>query len=445
MKRLLLLAPLAALFVACNVAPTPTPAPTATCACPTCAPTATTRPTRTPTPEPATATPAPTWDGSGFKRNAAPELIGICQGDGSHGAGGNNWYYVSGQSLAWRFIEPMAGTYNFSAPDPGGYLGQAPIPAVATVTALDAKNQAAGREPFYLWLQLAWWSPGNDWIPAWAQIERLPYVGNPGDGTFPNPFDARIVTAMRPAIAEMARRWNSEPRVSAFLAYLGEYGEMNVKYVCAKDTPGTKSDCGSEPDNVLIQAAIKRVKAETGETVTPAQMIASYPDASGVAWQHRWQRELFIYFVKPMIEMYAAAWTKTPIVIQLGNMSEWHFGNAHCGANEAGVTCASLAEKVAEYASTWDGRVWLKQNGLGNSSTGAYAVLMGKYSNRTRVIWEPGSTTPDGDKLNAAINVGKASATCYQSWLIDGGMSIPLTTQKAMLRDNYMATYWSKP
>ena len=132
---------------------TPTPAPTATCpACATCAPTITPKPTKTATVGPAatvTPTPAPTWDGAGFKANAAPELIGICQGDGSHGAQGNNWYYVSGQSVAWKFIEPQKGIYNWQAPDPSGYLGQSPVSAVATTTALNDK----GKEPFYVWLQ----------------------------------------------------------------------------------------------------------------------------------------------------------------------------------------------------------------------------------------------------------------------------------------------------
>ncbi len=396
-----------------------TPAPTAT---------ATLTPTATAT---ATATPA-------FKLNASPELLMICQGDGSHGAGGNNAYYVAGDSVSWRKMEPAPGTYNFQAPDPSGYLGQSPISAVATTTALDAKNRAAGRDPFYVWLQMGWWTPGNDWIPAHVQVERLPYIGNPADGSFPNPFDPNLIPQMEPIIAEMAQRWNDEPRVSAITVWLGEYGELNAKYICAADSPSHKADCGSEPDNVLIQAAIRRVGAETGEAVTAAQMIDAYE-----GWQHRWQYELFRYFVRPMIEMYARHWTQTPLVVQLGNMGEWHFGSAHCGASDAGGACKSLSEQVAAYvAETWGPRVWLKQNGLGNSSTAAYAALMGQYATKTRITWETGATLPDATMLNAALRAG--SAICYQSWMIESAFPVPLPTQKATLRRNYETTYWQE-
>jgi len=396
-----------------------TPAPTAT---------ATLTPTATAT---ATATPA-------LKMNAQPELLMICQGDGKHGVGGNNGYYISGESISWRKMEPAPGVYDFQAADAAGYRGQSPVSAVATTTALDARNQTQGKEPFYVWLQMAWWTPGNDWLPAHVQVERLPYVGNPADGTFPNPFDPRLIPQMEPIVAEMARRWDGEPRVSAVMVWLGEYGELNAKYICAADAPSHKADCGSEPDNVLIQAAVRRVQVETGEAVSPEEMIAAYN-----GWQHRWQYELFRYFVRPMIEMYARHWARTPIVVQLGNMGEWHFGNAHCGANEPGGNCLSLTEQVAAYAAhTWGRRVWLKQNGLGNSTTAAYAALMGQYATLTRVTWETGATLPDMAELRAALQAG--SAICYQSWMIESAFPIPLPTQKATLKRNYETTYWQE-
>jgi hypothetical protein len=213
--------------------------------------------------------------------------------------------------------------------------------------------------------------------------------------------------------------------------------------VCAADNPARKSDCGSEPDNILITAAIARVKAETGQTWTPAQMIASYDDGSGKLWQHRWQYYLFLYYVKPMIEMHARHWLNMPLVVQLGNASEWHFGNAHCGASDPGsADCWSLPEKVADYvANTWGPRVWLKQNGLGNSSTTAYATLMGRYANKTRVTWEPGGTVPNAGYIDAAINLGKGSAICYQAGYIDQ-LPVPAPTQKPLLKSNYQAYYW---
>lgn len=434
------------LLAGCQPVPTPTPTPCAPCA--TCEPTMTATATATASATPAatdTPTPAPTFDPTGFKFNARPELLMVCQGDGSHGAGGNNGYYVSGQSVSLKAMNPAPGVYNFQAPDPSGYLGQSPISAVATTTALDAKNRAAGRDPFYVWLQVMWWSPGNDWIPAHLQVERLPYIGNPADGTFPNPFDARLIAGIEPTVREMASRWNIEPRVSAMIVNLGEYGEANAKYVCAADSPSHKADCGSEPDNVLIQAAIRRVQAETGEVLTAEQMIAAYDDGSGHRWQHRWQFYLMEYFTKPMITMYAAWWPQTPLVVQLGNMSEWHFGSAHCGAEgqPGAADCWSYAEQLAHWTADHLGaRAILKQNGLGNSSTYAYATLMGSLGGKTRIAWEPGGTLPSADMLRAALQTAHGSALCYQAGYYDDPMPIPLATQKAMLRGNFETYFW---
>jgi hypothetical protein len=255
----------------------------------------------------------------------------------------------------------------------------------------------------------------------------------------------------------MANEFDNNPRVEAvIISSGGRWGEIGMPYhSCWYASDGDVKN----PNNVYVKTMAQAVG------VTPAELTQPYTDADGYFWEAKWDW-YYAQRVIDLIDIYMRHWKSTPVVLQLGS-------GISCVGYAAGVHMGP-AWYVADYATkTYGQRVWLKQNGWGDTFTGPYYAysydgLMQHFSAYTRVVYEGGhlpswcygagcAFTTDADAtahnyrqfLNA-INSAHLSAACLQSQILAGGnANYPLDTSgwtpgefKTKLLANYNTYYY---
>lgn len=253
-----------------------------------------------------------------------------------------------------------------------------PQPGQFNWAPLDAQIHKASDLEKRIWLELL---TTEGQTPAWAREGGVPLIGSRG-GT-PVPWDPAYQTLLRRAVHAMAAKYDDDPTVDAVnLMAGGCYGEMAI---CARETDTALWEQVGYTDDLFISAVKQIIDIYLEEEYT-------WPDG---AKTHGFRR--------------------TPVVLQLGGGLYGH--------------TAAVIQPVVTYAmETYGMRVWLKYNGLGGSFDMKW--IFDKYSDVTRVGYEPAGTTAEFDQspeqyIMAALNQ-HASFLCLQKRyfaLTDAGWS----------------------
>lgn len=275
-----------------------------------------------------------------------PSLLGNCGGPTAQSPVPEvivSWGYLFGIEDYWSTVETARGQFNWGPLD--AFVNSAP------------SNKK-------LWLQIVTntASCGAPSIPDWAiaaGVHQFPDKYDPGKfcKTRPVQWDPKYLEFLEEALKAMGQRYDSNPKIEAYLMMSGgDWGEMALPYKqCFVDA--------RDPNNIYVKE-MARVYEQPVDKIT----------GSCNEWEFCFD---YYYFesVKKIIDMYARSFSK-PVVLQLGS----------------GLSCrGTVAEKAAEYAAnTYGPKVWLKQNGWGNSTSGFYFSIFSKYKNKTRIIEEAG-------------------------------------------------------
>jgi len=339
------------LLVGCVPTPTATPAPTPTYTpMPTCTPTETATPVPTALP---TATPAP-----------MPPVgtVGMCHGV-SYPWPAADWAYPSGETVFWSSIERAPGTYDFS--NLWKYVGQA---------------ETAGR---YIVLQVQTNSPGNFPQPTippfyWGIVDELPDcpASVPDCAAYyhskPAPWDEDYLQAVERMAQAFAAQFDGHPTVMAVLiAGPGNYNEMSQTVGACYGSPGADV---TRTDSIYIRSLAKH----TGES--PSALTAPFTDEQGRYYAVKFDY-YYVRVTERLARAYLNAFRRTPVILQLGS----------------GASCQMYVARyvVDDLLSEYGSRLWLKQNGWGNTTahpTYGYAwdSFFSAYKGRTRTIYEVG-------------------------------------------------------
>lgn len=422
-KIVLLALMIAALLAGCLPTVTPTPTATATSTAtntPTATATSTDAPTATLTP---TATPTP----DAFKKPDVARL-GLCHTT-SIAQPGITWGYGT---WLWSEIEPAPGVYNWATID----AALASVPAGKT-----------------LWLQVLVNNPPTAGVvPQWAidmGVLILPHCEEDSDclhrstcqaqwwtqqwgpnlrgciGSRAAQWDAVFLKRLDLLMEAVAGRYDKDVRVGAVLVSSGgDYGEMGL----STTTYGTDA---ADPEHVIVKTMAEALG------ITPAEVVAP---------REGWYYGFDYYFtaqVEAIVDIYAAHWQTTPIVLQLGS----GIGRMGTLSGTKGSTWEIVKWGTAKYGA----RLWYKQNGWGNSTQDAYNGVFNYVTKYSRAIWEGGwygswtSLANNNVSMERAINFGHVSAACIQSTVYGNPATYPVgtpwSTFAARLNDNYNAYY----
>ncbi|OQB27917.1 MAG: hypothetical protein BWY10_00982 [Chloroflexi bacterium ADurb.Bin180] len=221
-----------------------------------------------------------------------------------------------------------------------------PRPGEFDWSPLDAQVHKASDLEKRIWLELL---TTEGQTPSWARDAGVRLIGSRG-GT-PVPWDPAYQALLRRAVHAMAARYDDDPTVDAVnLMAGGCYGEMAI---CARETDTALWEQVGYTDDLFISAVKQIIDIYLEDEYT-------WPDGTTThGFRH------------------------TPVVLQLGGGLYGH-------------TAAVIQPVVAYAMETYGMRVWLKYNGLGGSFDMQW--IFDKYSDVTRVGYEPAGTTPEFDQ-----------------------------------------------
>lgn len=368
----------------------PTPVPTAT-------PTSTASPTQTPTCTP-TATPTSTPEAEALPWRGT---IGICHGV-SYPSPFVDWAYPSGESVFWSSVETAPGEYDF-----------------APLWEYVRRAEGAGR---YVVLQVQTNSPGRFEQPTippfyWGQIAELPDCPTsvPDCGNYwhskPAPWDEDYLAAVERLAQAFAEEFDGHPAVMGVLiAGPGNYNEMSQTVGACYGQPGADV---TRTDSVYIRSLAEA----TGEA--PADLVAPYVDEQGrhYAVKHDYY---YVQATERLARAYLDAFRRTPSILQVGS-------GASCQMYVADYVVSDLLEDYA-------GRLWLKQNGWGNTMvpgyTYAWDAFFARLRGEVRTMYEVGHyglwcspAHPDGVRYGCANEDAAAHNRAVIEHALSAGVS----------------------
>lgn len=382
------------------------------------------------------------------KKILAQTAIGNCGGNsGTQVAPGifTNWGYVSGPGVYWSTLEPQRGKFEFDKPPIDPKTGQ-PYIFCGTKKPFKTLKQIIDEVPLgqKIWLQVVtdtgacpkygkcdnvpWPEPST--IPQWAIDLGVPSLYNPEAkalcGNNPSQWDPKYRELLGELLTALAKEYDNDPKVEAFIMMSGGlWGEGALPY-------HEYGDCATaikNPDNVWVK---EMARIWLGSSSKANDLLKP---CNGFNYCFDYY---YVESIKKLIDMYANTFSK-PVVLQLGS-------GTSCDGNVSGATAAYAAN-------TYGPKVWLKQNGFGNPTSGTYFSIFNKHKTKTRIIEEVGwpelwanAPAHNNDMVTKAIENG-VSAACFYTEPLTNSTKYPInwTALKTGLVQNYNNLYLKIP
>lgn len=395
-------------------------------------PTAVSRPTETPIPTPfdeLQLTVSGQEDVTSFKYGETI-LIGNC-----HGVNMNeswlSWGYPGGGAVLWKEFEPSRGTFIWDDGDP------------TDIDSFDEVVEYARDRGKKIIIQVITSSPGTATIPQWALdlgVMEIPNcsTADPHCSNYDHSKawqqDYIYHVLLEEMVAAIAARFDTDPVVAGILMMSGgNWGEMSqtVRYCHGSGTPDVSLE-----DGIFI--TLMQEALESWGIYRSKNWLATANEGYYYGFDY-----YYVENTKKLIDIYARHFRYTPIIVQLGN----------------GASCQmAQARAVAQYAydtGDYQSRVWLKQNGWGNTAVPPYygygydglfnefCGLGAGHIYATRCLYEVGHTKLWCNRYDTNGNYINAGYDCA----MNAPRNTPTPTPGALPHNDrmlYNSTYYGK-